>query len=142
MRKTISLLHPFSAQAIGLKESDLYFSHSKPHENALREIQNDGYVVRIDYFTGKITYRKKVSNISKIFWTITRPLFFNRHVWRNQHSLIHFIYNKIAAPDLTVINMSGHGSTYVFKLAKLLLKKKQILCCHDRRYAYELYRTS
>ena len=47
----ISLLHPFSAEAIGIKESDLYYSHSKSQELALQKLQNDGYNIYIDYFT-------------------------------------------------------------------------------------------
>jgi hypothetical protein len=33
--KTVTLLHPFTAQVIGLKEEDLYHSHSKAQELAL-----------------------------------------------------------------------------------------------------------
>ena len=53
--KSISLLHPFSAQAIGLQEDDLYHSHSKAQELALQKIQDQQpiYHISIDYFTGK-----------------------------------------------------------------------------------------
>ncbi len=125
--KTITLLHPFSAQAIGLKESDLYYYHSKPHENALRSIQNHGFKVTIAYFTGKwFPYKKQVSEITKIFWTVTKPIFKNRHVWRKQQSLFYLLANQFIPPDLTIINMSGHASNYVFKLANILLKKNKV----------------
>jgi len=124
--KTISLLHPFSAKAIGLEEGDLYASHSKPHELALVALQKEGYAVSIDYFTGKrIPYKKKLNTITKRFWSVTYPWFKKRHVWRKQKSIFHYLYNILNAPDLTIINMSGHVSPYCFKLAALLIKKKK-----------------
>ena len=124
--KTISLLHPFSAQAIGLNESDLYYYHSKPHEKALRVLQKEGYKISIDYFTGKsLPYKKNISGVTKNFWAVTKPMFVKRHVWRKQHSIFHYVHNLVVPPELTIINMSGHGSAYVFKLAKLLNKKNK-----------------
>lgn len=124
--KTITLLHPFSAKAIGLKESDLYYYHSKPHENALRKIQTEGYKIKVEYFTAIFfPYKKNIEYISKIFWPITKPIFKHRHGWRKQHSFFHYFYNIITPPDVTIINMSGHGSPYVFKLAKLLRRKQK-----------------
>ncbi len=122
--KHISLLHPFSAQAIGLKEKDLYHSHSKPQEKAMLKMQEEGYRVSIDYFTGNIfPYSKTANSIKKNFWPVTKPLFKNRHIWRRQYSWVHYISFLFNAPDVTIINMSGHGSKYCFKLAKLLRKK-------------------
>lgn len=73
--KSISLLHPFSAKAIGLSERDIFFSHSKPHEKALLKLQKEGYEVSIDYFTGSLLpFTKKIGDIKKRFWPITKPL--------------------------------------------------------------------
>ncbi len=122
--KTIVLLHPFSAKAIGLCEKNLYFSHSKPHENALRKLQEEGYEVSIAYFTGNLfPFTKKLNSIKKIFWPITKPLIKKRHGWRKQHSLFHYWHSFFNAPDVTIINMSGHGSPYCFKLSKMLVKQ-------------------
>ena len=122
--KHISLLHPFSAQAIGLSEQDLFFSHSKPHERALLKLKKDGYKVSIDYFTGRIfPFTKRIHGINKRFWPTTKPLIKKRHGWRKQHSLFHYWDGFFNAPDVTIINMSGHGSPYCFKLAKMLVKK-------------------
>lgn len=122
----ISLLHPFSAKAIGLKEKDLYHSHSKPQEKAMLKMQEEGYRVSIDYFTGNIfPYSKTVNGIKKNFWPVTSPLLRDRHKWRKQHSRFHYLSSYFSAPDLTIINMSGHGSRYCFKLAKLLRQKKK-----------------
>lgn len=120
----ISLLHPFSAQAIGLSENDLYYSHSKPQEMAMLKMQEEGYSVSIDYFTGTIfPYSKTVNGIKKSFWPVTKPVLKNRHTWRRQYSWVHYFRNFVNPPDVTIINMSGHGSKYCFKLAKLLRKK-------------------
>ena len=122
--KTITLLHPFSAKAIGLRERDILFSHSKPHEKALLKLQEEGYRVSISYFTGSIfPFAKKVNGIKKLFWPITKPFIINRHGWRKQHSLFHYCNSFFNIPDLTIINMSGHGSAYCFKLAKMLVQK-------------------
>lgn len=124
--KSITLLHPFSAQAIGLSEQDLLFSHSKPHERALLKLQEEGYEVSIAYFTASIfPFAKKVNGIKKLFWPITKPLVKKRHGWRKQHSLFHYWNSFFTPPDVTIINMSGHGSSYCFKLAKMLVKKRK-----------------
>ena len=124
--KTISLFHPFSAKAIGLSENDLVYSHSKPHEKALLKLQEEGNKVSIDYFTGGVfPFSKKINGMSKRFWPITKPLVMNRHGWRRQHSFFHYWHSFFTPPDLTIINMSGHGSPFCFKLAKMLVKKQK-----------------
>lgn len=124
--KTISLLHPFSAKAVGLSEQDLFFSHSKPHEKALLTLQEEGYNVSIEYFTGSLfPFTKKVNGMAKWFWPITKPLVKKRHGWRKQHSFFHYWNSFFNTPDVTIINMSGHGSPYCFKLAKMLVQKKK-----------------
>jgi glycosyltransferase involved in cell wall biosynthesis len=124
--KSIFLLHPFSAKAIGLSEKDLLFSHSKPHERALLKLKAEGYAVAIDYFTGTfLPFTKYIYGIKKRFWPITKPLLKQRHGWRMQHSFFHYAMFSKNPPDLTIINMSGHGSAYCFKLAEMLLKKEK-----------------
>lgn len=121
--KTISLLHPFSAKSIGLKEEDLYYSHSKSQELALRLFQqnNSDYKIRIDYLTERwLPYSKKINTITKRFFPVTKPLGKGRSVWRRQYSLWHY---QEEPSDLTIINMSGHGSKYSFRYAEKLSKK-------------------
>ncbi len=123
---SISLLHPFSAKAIGLSENDLFFSHSKPHERALLKLQGEGYEVSMDYFTGSVfPFSKKINGMTKRFWPITKPVLKKRHAWRKQHSFFHYWNAFFNTPDLTIINMSGHGSAYCFKLADMLVKKQK-----------------
>jgi glycosyltransferase involved in cell wall biosynthesis len=125
--KTISLLHPFSAQAIGLSVEDILLSHSKPQVFALKNIMNAADIkVTIDYFTGSLFRSSKtIGGVEKRFWPISYPIFRKRHQWRNQYSKSHFNFVAKQTPDLTIINMSGHGSKYVFKLAKLLREKQK-----------------
>ena len=121
--KTISLLHPFSAQAIGLQEGDLYHSHSKAQELALQKIQSEHQElnIAIDYFTGRfLPYQKPIHNLTKRFWPVTRPLFKKRHQWRKQQSIWYSRHQQRRPEDVTIINMSGHGSSFVFKLAQLI----------------------
>lgn len=115
----ISLLHPFSAKAIGLQEQDLLESHSKPHVLALQAIKEKekDFSFTIDYFTGSLVKKQKLINgVLKRFWPISQPIF-KKHKWRNQFSKSHFNSYKSSNPDVTIINMSGHGSKYIFKLA-------------------------
>lgn len=123
--KTISLLHPFSAKAIGLSENDIIKSHSKPQVLALQEIAKHQFTFYVDYFTGSFFMQKRENEgVVKRFFPITYP-FFKRHQWRNQFSFVHYCYYWLFTPDLTIINMSGHGSKYIFKLAKLILRRKK-----------------
>lgn len=88
------------------------------------KLQEEGYKVSIDYFSGVLfPYSKTVNGITKQFWPVTKPVFKNRHSWRKQFSWVHYLKNFFNAPDVTIINMSGHGSKYCFKLAKLLRKQ-------------------
>jgi glycosyltransferase involved in cell wall biosynthesis len=125
--KTISLLHPFTAKAIGLQETDLLFSHSKPHVLALQAIRVVGDLdFTIDYFTGSFLKKEVlIEGVKKRFWPVTAPLLKPRHLWRKQYSKSHFNFVANQTPDITIINMSGHGSRYVFDFSELLLKKNK-----------------
>lgn len=123
----ISLLHPFSAKAIGLQEQDLLESHSKPHVLALQAIskKDEKLTFTIDYFTGSLFKRQKsINGVLKRFWPISFPLI-KRHQWRNQFSKSHFNSYNTSIPEVTIINMSGHGSKYTFKLAKRIKEKRK-----------------
>ncbi len=90
------------------------------------KLQEEGYEVSIAYFTGNIfPFTKKINGVTKRFWPITKPLIKKRQGWRKQHSLFHYWNSFFNPPDLTIINMSGNGSSYCFKLANVLLKKQK-----------------
>jgi glycosyltransferase involved in cell wall biosynthesis len=123
--KTISLLHPFTPKSIGLSYDDVLHSHSKPHFEALKKIQSENnYLITIDYFIKSFFYKQiKIDGILKRFFQLSINSFFEKN-WRNQQSKFH--YNKIQKqlPDLLIINTSGHGGKYVFKLVHLLIRLK------------------
>lgn len=122
----ISLFHPFTAKAIGFEEEDLYDSHSMPHQKALLFIQKKkpNYKLVIEYFTLNFLFFSKVSNdLEKRFWPITN--YKKRGVWRSEKSFIYLLYNFIKPSDLTIINFSGHGSKFVFRLANNLKYRKK-----------------
>lgn len=123
---SIVLLHPFTAKAVGLTENDFLHSHSKPHESALRGIQNDNLLIKIDYFSNSFFLKKFQRNgIEKRFWPLSFLSLLKKKKWRNETSTFHYKATLIKPADLTIINMSGHGSDYVFRLAKILLAKNK-----------------
>lgn len=119
-KKSIVLFHPFSAKAIGLSESDLYYSHSKPHQLALQSLNNEFYNCEIQYFTNNFfPFSKKSETIIKRFFPVTKPFFWSKKAWRKEHSLWHFYHTKKKFADVTIINMSGHLSVYTHKIANV-----------------------
>jgi len=122
----ISLLHPFTAKAIGFDESHLLDSHSIPQIKALKIIQDNKpeWEIIVEYFTGKSKIYSCFNLLEKIFYPISNRSKFGK--WRSEVSLIHLFKNVFNSPDVSIINTSGHGGKHVFKLAKLLkLKKKK-----------------
>jgi len=122
----ISLLHPFSAKAIGFEESHLLDSHSIPQIKALKIIQDKKHEweIIVEYFTGHLRIHSCFNLLEKIFYPISNRSKFGK--WRSEVSLIHLFKNVFNSPDVSIINTSGHGGKHVFKLAKLLkLKNKK-----------------
>ena len=122
----ISLLHPFSAKAIGFEESHLLDSHSIPQIKALKIIQDKKHEweIIVEYFTGHLRIHSCFNLLEKIFYPISNRSKFGK--WRSEVSLIHLFKNVFNSPDVSIINTSGHGGKHVFKLAKLLKLKKKI----------------
>lgn len=122
--KSIKFLHPFSAEAIGLSEEELFHLHSKPHIHALMVLSEEGNNYTLDYFTQKMIFKKlSRGKIIQQFWPVSLFSLLRRNKWRHQYSNRHYRSIKRNPPDLTIINMSGLGSKYVFDLGKLLLSK-------------------
>lgn len=146
----ISFLHPFSAKAIGFDdEKYLHDSHSIPHVNALSAFRkrHPSYQISVDYFTNRLYYTKNVEGLKKVFWPLTNLK--GKGKWRKEKSFVHYLHSLLTPPDLTIINMSGHGSHYAFKLAELIRKKhkKYIAMVGGihmsfKERAYEYYKNS
>ena len=52
-RRTLSLWHPFSPQAVGLPEAQIPAIHSQPHLAGLRALVDQGWRCRVEYLTDK-----------------------------------------------------------------------------------------
>lgn len=116
----ISLLHPFTAKAIGFDESHLLDSHSIPQIKALKIIQDNKpeWEIIVEYFTGKSKIYSCFNLLKKTFYPISKISKLGK--WRSEVSLIHLFKNVFNSPDVSIINTSGHGGKHVFRLAKLL----------------------
>ena len=121
----ISLIHPFTAKAIGFDdEIYLYKSHSIPQAKALKEIQEKEkfWSVKIEYFTTKLkNYSYCHEGLIKKFWISTN--FKHRYKWNKEESIFQYLFYYFFPPDITIINMSGNGSNYILKLSNLLRRK-------------------
>lgn len=119
--KSITLLHPFSPNAIGLSKEDVLFSHSNPHSLAFKHLQNQGYSVWVDYFDTTLLPHSKISDgLKKRFWPVTNYILKSKNRWRKEESLWHLGYFYFFPTDLTIINMSGNLSHYTYRFANLL----------------------
>ena len=122
----ISLLHPFTAKAIGFEERHLLDSHSVPHIKALNILQDKrpNWKVIVEYFTDKRIIYSSFNILKKTFYPISNTRKFGK--WRSEVSLLNLLKNIFSSPDITIINTSGHGGKHVFKLTRLLnLKNKK-----------------
>ncbi|MCF1191231.1 glycosyltransferase family 4 protein [Mangrovimonas sp. AS39] len=121
--KSIALFHPFTANAIGLRQQDLLHSHSRPHMEALIVLQKEGYTVLVDYFCKGAFFNIKVyGELKKRFWPLT-SLMLEKKGWRKEHSLWHFCYTFLRPSDVTIINMSGLLSPYTIRLGNILHRR-------------------
>lgn len=122
----ISLFHPFTASAVGLLESHIVSSHSRPHFLALSILAHNGYDCRIEYFSDKwLPYNIDQNNINYCFHPIANRLHKDSRKWKKQWSIWAILAFILNTPSLTIINMSGHSSPFSMLLAKIILFKKK-----------------
>ncbi|RNC86886.1 MAG: glycosyltransferase family 1 protein [Winogradskyella sp.] len=125
-KETVTILHPFSAEAIGLSFSDVLTSHSKPHKSALKSLQSAGYTVKVMYlYYGLFPKSRFVNGIIHKFWPVISLNFKKKNKWRKESSWLHYYSNFFNPNDLTIINMSGRLSPYTIKIARLLTLKNK-----------------
>ena len=138
----ISLIHPFTSGAVGLKEKQIPKFHSQPHALALIKLINEkGYDCYIDYFTSNFfSYKKNYKSLKYRFFPVSLSFNGDHKKWKKQVSrnCINF-YNK-NTPDYTIINMSGHSSNFSYELSKVILlnKKKYIPMLGGQHYTNNL----
>lgn len=125
--KKVSILHPFTPQAAGAVESSIPTYHSQPHLKAMQLLNTEfGYLCSMEYFTPKwLAYKKSMDKISYRFYPVSRTFNGDHKKWKKQKSLACLKAYKTHTPDVTIINMSGHSSTFSHELAKLILKNKK-----------------
>lgn len=124
--KTITILHPFTPQAAGVVEASVPQYHSQPHSKALMALASKGYACTMAYFTPKwFGYSQKVETIDYRFYPVTFSLNGDHKKWKKQGSNACLKAYTKNAPDVTIINMSGHSSTFSYQLSKVILKQEK-----------------
>lgn len=126
MIKTITILHPFTPQAAGVVEASVPQYHSQPHAKALMALASQGYACAMEYFTPKwFGYSQQVKNIDYQFYPVSFTLNGDHKKWKKQSSKTCLKTYTKNAPDVTIINMSGHSSTFSYQLSKVILKQNK-----------------
>lgn len=124
--KTITILHPFTPQAAGVVEASVPQYHSQPHAKALMALASEGYACTMAYFTSKwFGYSQKVENIDYQFYPVSFTLNGDHKKWKKQGSKACLNAYTKNAPDVTIINMSGHSSKFSYQLSKVILKQNK-----------------
>ena len=125
--KKITILHPFTPKAAGAVEKSVPTYHSQPHLKAMQMLESEfGYKCEMEYFTSNLfSYKKKIENILYKFYPVTRTINGDSKKWKKQESKACFTAYKKQIPDVTIINMSGHSSSFSHKLAKLIMNKNK-----------------
>lgn len=120
----LALWHPFSPHAVGLNEETITQIHSRPHINAMRELQSEGWQTSTHYLSMKhCAYKVAMDGLTWCFW----PTLGREHRYRKEYS-VSALWNMLTAPpDVTIINVSGYGSRFARHLA---------LACRVRGRAY------
>ena len=110
----MTLWHPFSAQAVGLSEESIPSIHSKPHINAMQLLHAEAWQTSANYLSiRRRPYKVAVDGIKWRFW----PTVGREHQYRKEYSLWALWHVLTAVPDVTVINVSGHGCRLARHLA-------------------------
>lgn len=123
----ISILHPFTPEAVGLDENNFLDFHSQPHFKAAQEIsKNHNFEVTMDYFTSKRRgYTKQKEGILYRFYPVSRKWNGDHLKWKKQTSKNCFRSYRKDTPDVTIINMSGHSSPFSYELSEIILDKNK-----------------
>lgn len=121
----VTMLHPFTPKAAGVKESSVQWYHSQPHRKAMEMLATQpGYDCRMQYFTSRFSsYASEEKGVKTEFFPVSWKLNGDHRKWKKQVSKSCYTrYNK-NCPDVSVINMSGHSSPFSYELSKLIRQK-------------------
>ncbi len=124
----ISLLHPFTPQAAGVVENSVATYHSQPHAKALQKlIKQKKWLGKIEYLTPKLfKYNFIYNGLDYCFYPVSWKLNGDHKKWKKQCSASCLKAYGKKAPEVTIINMSGHSSLFSHKLAKEILNQGKV----------------
>ncbi len=117
----ITILHPFTPEAVGLREKDIFTIHSQPHLRALQMFSKKrNFECSIDYFTTKLRkYHINFRDITYNFYPVNYKWNGDHKKWKKQSSRSCLRSFKKNTPEVTIINMSGHSSPFPMNCLKL-----------------------
>lgn len=121
----ISLIHPFTPKAAGVKENSVQFYHSQPHRKSIEMLAvRDEYDCSIEYFSSNLrAYNLVTSGVTTRFFPVTWKFNGDHKKWKKQYSLACLRAYEKGTPNVTIINMSGHSSRFSLALGKLIKSK-------------------
>ncbi|GGZ53365.1 glycosyltransferase family 4 protein [Mesonia mobilis] len=124
----ISILHPFTPKAAGVVEQRVRTYHSQPHLKALQlYAQDHGGEVAMEYFTHqRKSYQLTEGGVAYRFYPVSWQLNGDHRKWKKQTSKACLKAYQKEAPEVTIINMSGHSSPFSHQLAKELRKQGKV----------------
>lgn len=126
MSKLVSIFHPFTGSAVGVPEARIPLFHSRPHVLAMEKLARDGFECRIDYISDRLLpYSVEKEQLRWKFHPVAKRWHSDSKKWKKQWSCWAALQYWLSTPEVTIINMSGHGSPFAFFLAKLIQQKKK-----------------
>ncbi|WP_435139221.1 glycosyltransferase family 4 protein [Formosa sp. A9] len=125
--KSVTILHPFTPQAAGVVERSVPKYHSQPHVKAMQQlVAKESIVGRMEYFTSKLMgYTKGNNSLTWQFYPVKFTLNGDHKKWKKQHSTACLRAYKKQAPEVTIINMSGHSNPFSYQLSKIILAQNK-----------------
>jgi len=116
---SVALWHPFTARAIGWADDRaLLGAHSRPHLAALTDLtRSSSWRCRVEYLTDRRVVHRHRGPITTWFWP--RSLRTARsQSYRRERSSTGLTRTALAPADVTIINLSGHGSPFGWALGR------------------------
>lgn len=125
--KILSIIHPFTPQAAGVVEKSVATYHSQPHLKAMELLaEKDSWKCKMEYFTPKRSkYTSVFNEVEYVFYPVTRKWNGDHKKWRKQQSSSCLKAYSKSTPEITIINMSGHASSFSHQLGNLILQKRK-----------------
>jgi len=122
----IAILHPFTPQSAGVVEKRVSTYHSQPHAKSMSSLSSEGYECSMEYFTPRLfKYSFLDSNLKWSFFPVDFKFNGDHKKWKKQSSVSCLRQYKKDAPDVTIINMSGHSSPFSYDLSKVILQNNK-----------------